>query len=95
MRFPRGFAAPALAGCVALAGAVAATPAGSAELRPLPIHAVQYCAAVLGHVPGADAASAALGRACSSDFRVTGFARAEGGFDAAGQSADGPAPSMQ
>ncbi|MFJ6770147.1 hypothetical protein ACIQOV_04060 [Kitasatospora sp. NPDC091257] len=84
MRIPHGFAVPALAGCLALAGAVAATPAGSAELRPLPSPAVQYCAAVLGHVPGADAASQALGRACSSDFRADQLAQAGGGFEAYG-----------
>ncbi|WP_316528874.1 hypothetical protein [Kitasatospora brasiliensis] len=95
MRFPRGLAAPALAGCLALAGVVAAAPAGSAGLRPLPGPAVQYCAAVLGHVPGADAASAALGRACSSDFRVPGFARAEGGLDAAGWSPERSSPPME
>ncbi|MET8544792.1 hypothetical protein ABZW03_29730 [Kitasatospora sp. NPDC004799] len=82
MRIPRGFAAPALVGCLALAGAVAATPAGSAELRPVPSPAVQYCAAVLGHVPGADAASQALGRACSSDFRADQLVQAGGEFEA-------------
>ncbi|MEU1286122.1 hypothetical protein [Kitasatospora sp. NPDC005856] len=84
MRIPRGFAVPALAGCLALAGAVAATPAGSTELRPLPSPAVQYCAAVLGHVPGADAATQALGRACSSDFRADQLAQAGAGFEASG-----------
>ncbi|MFF2617154.1 hypothetical protein [Kitasatospora sp. NPDC058046] len=84
MRIPRGLAAPVLAGSLALAGAVAATPAGSAELRPLPSPAVQYCAAVLGHVPGADAASQALGRACSSDYRAEQLAQAERDFAASG-----------
>ncbi|MFF4381497.1 hypothetical protein [Kitasatospora sp. NPDC001547] len=94
MRIPRGFAAPVLAGCLALAGAVAATPAGSAELRPLPSPVVQYCAAVLGHVPGADAASQALGRACSSDFRVDRLAQGGGGFEASGLPGR-PSPSME
>ncbi|MBD0674294.1 hypothetical protein [Streptomyces sp. CBMA156] len=89
MRIPRGLAAPVLAGCLALAGVVAVTPAASAsaaELRPLPVPAVQYCAAVLGHVPGADAASQTLGRACSSDFGAAVLARGEGGFGAFGPS---------
>ncbi|MEU3572482.1 hypothetical protein AB0E96_29265 [Kitasatospora sp. NPDC036755] len=76
MRIPRGLAAPVLACSLALAGAVTATPAGSAELRPLPLPAVQYCAAVLGHVPGAGAASQDLGRACASDYRAEQLAEA-------------------
>ncbi|MFJ7907091.1 hypothetical protein [Kitasatospora sp. NPDC096204] len=83
MRIPRGLAVPALAGSLALAGAVAATPAGSAELRPLPVPAVRYCAAVLGHVPGADAAQT-LGRACSSDFRNGQLTQAGAGFGSFG-----------
>ncbi|MFI2608251.1 hypothetical protein [Kitasatospora sp. NPDC018619] len=84
MRIPRGLAAPVLAGSLALAGAVAATPAGSAELRPLPLPAVRYCAAVLGHVPGADTAAQAVGRACATDYRTEQLAQAEGRFEASG-----------
>ncbi|MGW3071343.1 hypothetical protein [Kitasatospora sp. NPDC001132] len=94
MRNPRGLAVPALVGSLALAGAVAASPAGSAELRPLPIPAVQYCAAVLGHVPGADTASQTLGRACSSDFRTDQLAQAGAGFGSFGLMGR-PFPPMQ
>ncbi|MER7772347.1 hypothetical protein [Kitasatospora sp. NPDC096140] len=78
MRIPRRLAAPALAGSLALAGAVAATPAGSAQLRPLPVPDGRYCAAVLGHVPGADAASPVLGRACAPDTLADALAGADG-----------------
>ncbi|MEU9046332.1 MULTISPECIES: hypothetical protein [unclassified Kitasatospora] len=88
MRIPRRLVAPALAGCLSLAGAVVAAPAGSAQLRPLPVPDVQYCAAVLGHVPGADAASPVLGRACSPDSRADALARADGRTRTAEQPAD-------
>ncbi|MFF4816225.1 hypothetical protein ACFY2K_16725 [Kitasatospora sp. NPDC001309] len=78
MRRPRSFVAPALAACLTLAGAVAAAPASSAGLRPLPVPEVQYCAAVLGHLPGADGASPVLGRACSPDSRADALALADG-----------------
>ncbi|MEU9079183.1 hypothetical protein ACFYUY_09050 [Kitasatospora sp. NPDC004745] len=68
---PRSLAAPALAGCLALAGAVGAPAAQAASTvhRPLPVPDVQYCAAVLGHVPGADGRAPLLGRACAPDSR--------------------------
>ncbi|MER7578825.1 hypothetical protein [Kitasatospora sp. NPDC097691] len=88
MRIPRRLAAPALTGCLALAAAVAATPAGSAQLRPLPVPDVRYCAAVLGHVPGADVASPVVGRACSPDTLADALARADGLTRTAEQPAD-------
>ncbi|MBO1417637.1 hypothetical protein [Streptomyces sp. FH025] len=85
MRSSRRFVVPLLAGGLGLAGVMAAAPADSAGLRPLPGPGVQYCAAVLGHLPGADGASLMHGRACApaswadalgrSDARV----RADGG----------------
>ncbi|MER7850592.1 hypothetical protein ABTZ03_42435 [Kitasatospora sp. NPDC096077] len=80
MRRPRRFVAPVLAAALALAGAVAAAPAAPTALRPLPVPEVQYCAAVLGHLPGADGFSPVLGRACSPDSRADALARA-GGHD--------------
>ncbi|MFJ8625131.1 hypothetical protein ACIRD3_20120 [Kitasatospora sp. NPDC093550] len=88
MRVPRGLFAPALAGCLALAGAVVAAPADAVRLRPLPVPDVQYCAAVVGHVPGADTASPLLGRACSSDSRADALAKADGRPRTAQQPAD-------
>ncbi|MEV7598165.1 hypothetical protein AB0O91_12385 [Kitasatospora sp. NPDC089797] len=78
MRRPRRYTAPVLAACLALAGAVAAAPAAPAALRPLPVPEVQYCAAVLGHLPGADGYSPMLGQACSPDSRADALARAGG-----------------
>jgi hypothetical protein len=77
MRGPRGFAAPLFLAGLALTGVMAAAPAGSAELRPLPVPGVQYCAAVIGHLPGADAASPAHGRACSPDYWADAITRSE------------------
>ncbi|MEU6973619.1 hypothetical protein AB0A71_39035 [Kitasatospora aureofaciens] len=77
MRRPRRFVVPVLTACLALAGAVAAAPAGSAGLRPLPVPEVQYCAAVLGHLPGADDVPPVLGRACSPDSAADALARAD------------------
>ncbi|MGW3043741.1 hypothetical protein ACWC9T_27690 [Kitasatospora sp. NPDC001159] len=88
MRSPRRFVAPLLTACLTLAGAVASAPAGSADLRPLPAPDVQYCAAVLGHLPEADGASPALGRACSADSRADALALADGRSRAAEQPAD-------
>ncbi|MFE2408632.1 hypothetical protein ACFXDE_09835 [Kitasatospora sp. NPDC059408] len=81
MRIPRRIVGPALAACLALAGSAAVAPAAPASplpSRPLPIPAVQYCAAVLGHVPGADGRSPMLGRACSTDSREDALAKADG-----------------
>ncbi|MER7757072.1 hypothetical protein [Kitasatospora sp. NPDC097643] len=78
MRIPRGIVAPTAAACLALVGVVAAAPVRSGALRPLPVPDVQYCAAVLGHVPGADGRSPLLGRACSPDSRADALARSEG-----------------
>ncbi|MEU8510918.1 hypothetical protein AB0C76_04905 [Kitasatospora sp. NPDC048722] len=81
MRIPRRIVGPALVACLALAASAAvapAAPASSFPSRPLPIPAVQYCAAVLGHVPGADGRSPVLGRACSSDSREDALAKADG-----------------
>ncbi|MEV7773532.1 hypothetical protein [Kitasatospora sp. NPDC086791] len=75
---PRGLVAPVLAGGLALAGAVAAAPADATRFRPLPVPDVQYCAAVLGHVPGAGGVPPVLGRACSPDSRAGALALADG-----------------
>ncbi|GHF39606.1 hypothetical protein GCM10018790_16770 [Kitasatospora xanthocidica] len=88
MRVPRRLVAPAVAGCLALAGAVAAAPAGSAQHRPLPVPDARYCAAVVGHAPGADGFSPVLGRACSPDSLADALARADGRTRAAEQPAD-------
>ncbi|MDH6709044.1 hypothetical protein P3T27_005790 [Kitasatospora sp. MAA19] len=77
MRIPRQLVAPAF-GCLTLAGAVAAAPATSAALRPLPVPDVRYCAAILGHVPGADGRSPALGHACSPASPADALAHADG-----------------
>ncbi|MFJ8471175.1 hypothetical protein [Kitasatospora sp. NPDC094011] len=78
MRRPRRFVAPVLAAALALAGAVAAAPAAPTALRPLPVPEVQYCAAVLGHLPGSDGRSPVLGRACSPDSAADALALADG-----------------
>ncbi|MFD0345489.1 hypothetical protein ACFQ0M_04130 [Kitasatospora aburaviensis] len=59
----------------------AATPAGHPvlALRPLPVPDTRYCAAVVGHVPGADGRSPLLGHGCSTDSRVHVPAGPEGG----------------
>ncbi|MFD5465122.1 hypothetical protein ACFWIQ_20170 [Kitasatospora sp. NPDC127059] len=88
MRGSRRFVAPVLTVCLALAGAVAAASPSSAGLRPLPIPEVQYCAAVLGHLPGVGGASPVLGRACSSDSRADALARADGRTRTAEEPAD-------
>ncbi|MFF7994693.1 hypothetical protein ACFZDG_33590 [Kitasatospora xanthocidica] len=88
MRVPRRLAAPAVAGCLALVGAVAAAPAGSTQHRPLPVPDARYCAAVVGHAPGADGYSPVLGRACSPDSLADALARSDGRTRAAEQPAD-------
>lgn len=91
MRSPRRFVAPLLTACVTLAGAVAAAPAGPAELRPLPVPDGpdgRYCAAVLGRLPEDEGASPVLGRDCSADSRTDVLALADGRSRAAEQSAD-------
>ncbi|MFF2073264.1 hypothetical protein ACFVXG_00735 [Kitasatospora sp. NPDC058162] len=90
VRRPRRFTAPVLTACLALAGALAAAPASSAALRPLPVPEVQYCAAVLGHLPGAgaDGVSPVLGRACSPGSRADALALADGRTRTAEQPAD-------
>ncbi|MEU8926114.1 hypothetical protein AB0D10_35145 [Kitasatospora sp. NPDC048545] len=88
MRTPRRLVAPVLAGCLALAGAVAAAPADATRLRPLPVPDVRYCAAVVGHVPGAGGGSPLLGRACSPDSLADALARADGRTRTAEQPAD-------
>ncbi|WP_369185428.1 hypothetical protein [Streptomyces sp. Y1] len=81
MRIARRIVGPVLAAGLALTGSVAVAPAAPATplpSRPLPIPAVQYCAAVLGHAPGADGRSPMLGRACSADSREDALAQADG-----------------
>ncbi|MFJ2867454.1 hypothetical protein [Kitasatospora sp. NPDC087314] len=91
MRIPRRLVTPALAGCLTLAGAVAAAPATAAALRPLPVPDVRYCAAVLGHVPGADGRSPVLGRACSPASPADALAHADGVAAGATRTAEQPA----
>ncbi|MET8626403.1 hypothetical protein ABZW30_22060 [Kitasatospora sp. NPDC004669] len=88
MRSPRRFVAPLLTACVTLAGAVAAAPAGPAELRPLPVPDGRYCAAVLGRLSEPEGASPVLGRACSAATTADVLALADGRSRAAEQLAD-------
>ncbi|MFD0277598.1 hypothetical protein ACFVHB_27325 [Kitasatospora sp. NPDC127111] len=83
VRLSRWLAAPAAAVCLALSGAAVAAPASSAPaspaaLRPLPVPDTRYCAAVVGHVPGADGRGPLLGHGCSTDSRVDAPAHADG-----------------
>ncbi|MBP0454266.1 hypothetical protein J5Y04_32735 [Kitasatospora sp. RG8] len=78
-RLARRLTVPALTALFALAGAAVAAPAAPAALRPLPVpDGTRYCAAVVGHVPGADGRSPLLGHGCSEDSRSDALARAEG-----------------
>lgn len=65
MRVPRRLLAPPSSAVSPWPGRSPPPRAGATRLRPLPVPGVQYCAAVLGHVPGADTVSPLLGRACS------------------------------
>ncbi|MCG6494002.1 hypothetical protein [Kitasatospora sp. A2-31] len=74
-------AGPVLAAALSLAGVADATPTGhpALALRPLPVPDTRYCAAVVGHVPGADGRSPLLGHGCPTDSRAEVLTTAKGG----------------
>ncbi|MFJ3792775.1 hypothetical protein [Kitasatospora sp. NPDC090091] len=74
------FAGPVLAAALSLAAVAAAAPTGhsAVALRPLPVPDARYCAAVVGHVPGADGRSPLLGHGCPADSRMDVLTSADG-----------------